>query len=186
VATVSDANQDLAGAPLTIAEIAELRHELALAQPLPNLEIQLEDVNNAANAAAKTIAKTKLDRERASPQKYVLAALEALPSAMKNLETTKANLEALEAKGLPWWAPWRRPALEHAKHAHSTAKTQVHELTKEARAPILEEVEKATMEATKRLQDAQKERDGIELQMLSLDVAKPAPQDAARMIVERP
>lgn len=175
VAVLAVANQDVAGTALTPVEIAVLRQELANpALTLPDMEIQLKDINNAAHEAAQIIAKANAEHTRASPQKYVFEARAALPEAVLKLETAKANFETLEAKGLPWWAPWRRPALARAQDAYNATKTQVNDLKYEARAPVLEEVEEAARKARKQLAAAQAERERIEMQMPQKNPLEPA------------
>lgn len=81
---------------------------------------------------------------------------------------------------MPWYAPWRRPALERTQASYGAAKRAVHELGREARAPVLEDVEKAAREAEKRLRQAQTERERIEQQMLEKDAPRPAARPGAR------
>lgn len=153
---------------------------------LAQLAKQRQDASNAAQEAAKTIAKAKLDRERASPQMDVQKAKTALPEAMEKLDTAQAKFEALEARGVPWWAPWRSAALERAQEAFKTAKTQVHELKAESRAPTLEVVEKEAMEARKKLAKAQEELERIDRQMLTTDIHLAPDADQGRTSRQAP
>ena len=144
------------------ADVAEIMAAPTLAQ----LEIERQQAIADAREAAKTFVKAKADRERASPRRLVAEAQAALPAALEKLDAAKAEFKTREAKGVPWYAPWRQSALERAQEAYNSAKTAAHELRIEARAPILEEVERAARQAEKQLATAQAERERIELQML--------------------
>lgn len=153
--------------------------KMMAAPTLAQLAAQRETAADQAREAAQAIAKARVERERASPRRLVREARAALPAALKQLEATKAELKALQARGLPWYAPWRRPALALAQDAYSAAKTAARELGIEARAPVLEDVDKTAREAEKRLQAAQAERERIEAQMLA---SADTPKDSQQLI----
>jgi hypothetical protein len=73
---------------------------------------------------------------------------------------------AIEDAGVPWWAPWRAYQLKARQQEYIAAMDVVTELQKNARAPVLEDLQRKEREARELMREAQRERERIELEML--------------------
>jgi hypothetical protein len=67
---------------------------------------------------------------------------------------------------VPWWAPWRAYQLKARQQEYIAAMDVVTELQKNARAPVLEDLQRKEREARELMREAQRERERIELEML--------------------
>lgn len=136
------------------------------APSMSELKQQRDQQKRIADEAAARVQELRHRMDRAIPRAEALKARQAVEEAHDRATVARDRWRAIEDAGVPWWAPWRAYQLKARQQEYIAAMDVVTELQKNARAPVLEDLQRKEREARELMREAQRERERIELEML--------------------